>query len=202
MSDEPFAIPFRCLVSSSSGAGKTYLLINKLLKKEFRGKFHYIWSIIPTIHQPCWQEVDLPKDQTFEDATNETFEKIYEKIKEIHKKNPEYKHLIILDDCAYTELLKPHGSSLSREILRLRHYNVSIIMLTQLYKCVPPSIRVNITDFITFRSDNQAEIKKMSDEIANFDKTYEQYTSEKYHYLFVNNRKNILDESRYLDTPF
>lgn len=192
---------FRCLVVAPCASGKTYLLINKLLKKHFKQKFNRIWSIVPTIFQEQWQSVDLAKERTSDECTDEKFMEFFEKIKETHKKDPDITNLIIIDDCAFTPLLN-RGSTLSTEILRLRHYNASIIILSQLYKAVQPAIRVNLTDLIVFRIDNKAEIKKIEEECDSFYGPYEAATSEQYRYVLVDFTKNILDPDRFLDTPF
>lgn len=193
--------PFRALVVAPSASGKTYLLINTLLKKHFKKKFNYIWSVIPTLFQKQWQEVDLPKDRTFDEATDEKFEEVLEKIKDIHNKQPNKKHLIILDDVAYTPLLK-FNSALGREILRLRHFNASIIILSQLYKAVPPAIRVNLSDMILFRNDNNGELKKIEEEISSVMDHYDEATREPYSYLHIDFTENLMSGKRFNKSPF
>jgi len=186
--------PFRMLITAPSAGGKSYL-IKDILHKDLRGKFDKIYVICPTLHQNLWESIKI-KDKS-DESTDKQFNKYYEEIKKNRKAGKE--SLLILDDFLNTELTKEH-SSLNTEIMRLRHHWCSIIMASQLYKGVRPFIRNNVDMLVMFHTPNLTERSKMKDELGeNFINAYDEYTKEKYHYVFANLRKNEMDNDRYSD---
>lgn len=184
--------PFRMLMTAPSAAGKS-TLIKKILKNNLCNKFDEIFVIAPTLHQPLWESIKLKNKS--DSATNKQFITYYDKIKQNRKDNKE--SLLILDDFINTELTKP-SSILNTEIMRLRHYWCSIILASQLYKGVEPYIRNNVDMQVIFHTPNLNERKKMHDELGDrFIEKYDEFTEEKYNYIFVNLRKNEKDDLRY-----
>lgn len=183
--------PFRTLIQGVSASGKTYLL-KQILNTQLRGKFDDIWCICPTHEgQEIWQSIHLKKDHKIKHATNEEFDKLMEKVDENRKNDKE--SLIILDDWLYQELAK-NGSSLCNNILHLRHKWCSIIILSQYYKAVPPCIRTNMNKVIVFKNDSESEVRKMQEDYGDqWRSHYEEYTKNKYGYVFSDFDKSIYD---------
>lgn len=188
----------RLLISGPSCSGKS-TLVKQLLHKYFRNKFDEIFIIAPTIKQPLWESVRINKEKEnkSDEASDSQFMKYIDKIKKNGKDGK--RSLLILDDIVNTELTR-RSSALCREILRLRHYDCSIVICTQLYKAIPNFVRVNLTHFIGFHNPNQNEVDKMKDEMGHkFLENYERFTNEQYKYIFVDFTKNELGDERYLD---
>ncbi len=71
--------------------------------------------------------------------------------------------LIILDDVV-GELDARRKEFLKKSYFGLRHFNGSIILLSQQYKSIPKSVRLNCSDTILFEVANEAELKDITDE--------------------------------------
>lgn len=192
----------RIIIAGPSASGKS-VLAKTLLTEHFKGKFNQIYLICPTMHQPLWKNV-LFKDSSgttneksnkYDEATNETFDKVMEKIKENFKKG--WRSLLIIDDAIGSELMKIN-SSLTREFLRIRHYHCTCVIITQNIKKLPCVIRSNATIFASFHNPNEDEVRKCVEEYGHkFKAYYDEYTSEPYKYIWCNLEKNELMEGRY-----
>ncbi len=187
--------PFRMLITAPSAAGKSSLIM-RILSGDLRGKFDHIYVICGTLHQPLWQRVKL--EHKSDNVTNKQFEEYYELCKENKKNNK--KSLIILDDIINTEL-SAQNSALAREICRIRHYDTSVIITSQLYKALPPIVRSNCDNSVMFYANNKGEKKKMVEELGDtFADKYDKFTQEPYGYVFVNMKKNEKDPARYTNS--
>lgn len=190
------ADPIRLLMVAPSGGGKTTLL-KQLLHTQIRGQYNNIYLICPTLHQKLWESIKIADSKKSDSATNEQFEKFYDEMK-IHGENSQTS-LLILDDIVGTELLNKK-SAFAREITRMRHNKVSVILLAQYYKSIPPVIRNNMSHYVIFYNPIETEEKKYRDEFGrHFMGKYEEAAREKYKYVFVDTTKNELDPERYTD---
>jgi hypothetical protein len=179
------------MIVAPSAGGKTVLLM-KMLNKHFSGKYDEVFLICPTWKgQECYRKLKIKEDNKYDTATNETFNKIMEKVNKNREQN---KHsLVILDDWLYSELSESR-SSLSNNILHLRHKWCSIILLSQYYKAIRPEIRTNMSHVVIFKNDSEKEIKKMQDEYGDqWREFYNIYTVPKYGYVFADFEKSIYD---------
>jgi hypothetical protein len=184
--------PFRMIITAPSASGKS-VLVAKMLTEQLKCKFDHIYIICGTLFQPLFQRLKL--EHKSDSVTNHQFDEYYAMCKENKENNKN--SLIILDDIINTELTQKN-SSLSREICRIRHYNTSIIITSQLYRALPPIVRSNCDLSVMFYANNKLEKKKMVEEIGdNFEYYYDQFTDKPYNYIFVNFRKNEMDKDRY-----
>ncbi len=81
--------------------------------------------------------------------------------------------------------------------VRHRHFSASMMMVTQAYKEIPPTVRTQYSGLITFRNSNSKELHKMYEEFQD-DKTEKQWmaaynyaTEEPFGFLFINTQKPI-----------
>lgn len=196
--------PFSLIISGRSGSGKTNLLMNLLTRKNmYGGYFQYILVFSPTSpFDDLYKNLKIPKDNLKPKFSSEDLEKILEarqkQIKKhgIKKVAEESRLLIIFDDTiADQDFLR------SREALQLftllRHYLISVILLTQTYNKVPKPLRNNANGVMIFPS-NRSEIEILKDELCppallkkEFEKLIEYATSDKHSFLYINNKADL-----------
>lgn len=100
--------------------------------------------------------------------------------------------LIILDDQAGLYQGGNTGNPMVNFILKHRHYNTSVIVVTQAYKAIPKSIRTNCNALILFEVPNMSELKvvyeewpcSMSEEV--WMQVYEYAVNEPYAFMYIN----------------
>ena len=73
-----------------------------------------------------------------------------------------------------------------------RHYNISIIITTQVYNALPTKLRKNASCYLIARIYNNKDLQNIEEEIganfSDFKTNYDKATKEKYSFLFVDNR--------------
>ena len=97
--------------------------------------------------------------------------------------------LIVLDDCLdYLKKSKKLNSLPSYS----RHYNISIIITTQIYNALPMGLRKNCSAYLIARIYNNKDLQNIEEEIGanfhDFKTNYDKATKEKYSFLFIDNR--------------
>ena len=176
-------IPFRALITGSSGCGKSNLLINMILDI-YKNAFSriYIWSPsinVDTIWLPVKKyinetmKIDIDKEPCFFQEFNaEDMEKIIDTQHKVieyqkkHKMNKLFGILYMLDDISDDPRVSTHNKLLNSLYVRGRHNNISIITSVQKVSTVPPIIRVNATHLFFFKVRNFKEIEILQDELS------------------------------------
>ena len=130
-----------------TNCGKTYYLLD-MLEKEYFGHFDYIFLICPTYfwnktYQEWIQDSEkfypLPCDQ---DSVDDFLKYIVNNFKGTNS-------LIILDDCAATQVVKNRVSELVKLAFSARHYGLSTIVLTQQMTSIAKPYRENISKLVS-----------------------------------------------------
>ena len=99
--------------------------------------------------------------------------------------------LIIIDDAVGVKALE-RGSIITNSFSRHRHLYISFLYAVQIYKAMPPVVRVNLSAILIFKIFNKGELKKIIEEqaVGVPDKTwmaiYDHATKEPYSFLYVN----------------
>lgn len=99
--------------------------------------------------------------------------------------------LIIIDDAVGVKALE-RGSIITNSFSRHRHLMISFLYAIQIYKAMPPVVRVNLSALIIFRIYNRGELKKIIEEQAVLVKDntwlalYEHATKEPFSFLYIN----------------
>lgn len=106
------------------------------------------------------------------------------------------KILLIFDDMIDQNIMKVQKIDiLERIAIRGRHVGISVLIISQLYKKISNPCRVNSTNMIFYRVQNQGELKKIIDEnqemlsVKNFKRIFNYCTSEAYCFLHIDKQE-------------
>lgn len=153
--------PFRMYIIGASGSGKTNFMLNLLIKPiMYKGYFDTILVISPTARRldASYQKLKLSEWNYFhpDEKVLEQIQAIQERHVEEKGKSKSPKILLILDDIvSYNEFLR--SKSLLRFAVMSRHWNVSMIMMSQAYHRIPKSIRLQMTCIVYFKGSNKEQ---------------------------------------------
>lgn len=192
--------PFRMLITAPSGSGKSVVIQNLLFNDNFyHNYFDHIVFISPTLYEDKTaqhlfkiQESD-EKLQLSDDVDN--MDSIIDNLlKYQHENNEENEHIIlILDDCV--GIIKS-TSMITNKIMSLRHYRISVIIVTQYYRAIPPKIRENCNAYLFFANNSHKEVEKITEEIGarfpNFKYYLDGATAEPFSFLYIKSDKKQL----------
>ncbi len=163
------ATPFNMMIIGMTGCGKTYYLLN-MLENEYFGHFDYIFLICPTyfwnktyqewIHKDSEKFYPLPCDQN---SVDDFLKYIVDNFKGTNS-------LIILDDCAATQIIENRVSELVKLAFSARHCRFSTIVLTQQMTSITKPYRENILKLVTFYNPSKKDMQTITDEFLNVDK--------------------------------
>ena len=201
-------LPMRSMLVGPSGGGKTVLLTNMVLDI-YRDCFSrvYIWS--PSINvDSTWLPVkDYIRDHikpnerekiyfdSYEPSELEQVIKTQQKVIDYQKEQKHkdlYQILIIVDDFADDTNFTRRSQLLHQLYIRGRHYMISTITSTQVYKAISNVIRKNMTHLFIYRLRNYSDLEAIVEELsAVYDKKtllhiYHEAISEPYSFLYIN----------------
>jgi hypothetical protein len=192
-------------INSKIGSGKSVLVSNLL--NIYRGYFKRVYFCssnietnedgIKEIKDQAYKGVfKFSQERMYDNFNDEIMKNILDDIKEC-KDEPDYNEyedyfLLICDDVstAFTKI----NTLITKTFLRLRHVGLCVWIISQRMKNINPSIRSQITFFISFRTENKMEIEAMSQIV---DKSYDEFkellnyaTNEPYSFLYINSSTN------------
>ena len=160
MNPEP---PFNMLIVGMTGSGKTYFLLN-MIETEYNKVFDYIVIVCPTIewnttyinwtHLSDHGVIQIPCSQRMIDIVLKAVSTIFRGTQT----------LIIVDDCAASQDVKRRVSELVNLAFSARHYNLSVIVLTQQLSSVAKPFRENISRLVTFYNPSRKDMKVITDD--------------------------------------
>ena len=201
-------LPMRSMLVGPSGGGKTVLLTNMILDI-YKGCFSriYIWS--PSINvDSTWKPVKdyirdhiKPNDRekcyfdSYEPSELEQVIKTQQKVIDYQKEQKHkdlYQILIVIDDFADDTNFTRKSQLLHQLYIRGRHYMISTITSTQVYKQISPIVRKNMTHLFIYRLRNYADLQAIVEEMsAVYDpktllQIYHEAVSEPYAFLYIN----------------
>ena len=207
--------PFSMVISGRSGSGKTNLLLNILSRNDLYGDyFHLILVFSPTANDldDTYSILDLPKENFISNFDSKMLQSILDNRKKLIKdKGIEFvakysRVLLIFDDMIAEKRFLESPENLKLFTL-LRHYLCSVIILSQSFKKIPRSIRIN-ANFLAIFPSLESEIMILLEEVTpsgitkrDFRAVLDYCTADKYSFLSVNNhadpgkriRKNLTE---------
>ena len=162
--------PFRLVVVAPSNTGKSVMVSNLISSDNFPYKKYFkenIFIFSPTFKMGSMTGMhNIKKENIFDTFDVEVLNSIIREQKDLvetYGKKKSSPILIILDD-VIGELDAKKKEFLKKSYFGLRHYNGSIILLSQQYKMIPKSARMNCSDTILFECANEMELKDITDE--------------------------------------
>ena len=177
--------PFHMTLIAPPKSGKSCLILNLLYNPDinYKKRFDNVIFISPTILG----------DKTLKTVKNDDdIIKIHEDLKHLDdilatilKEQLDHGEdtLIILDDCI---------SNLRGDVgffsAKYRHYNCSLIIVSQQYKSISPISRNSSSHFAMFSTYNKKELEKMGEELSSFPDFLEHFkyaTKERYNFLYI-----------------
>lgn len=195
-----FSHSFVMLIVGARGSGKSNLLCNLVTRRKpfLRGKFNKVYLFSPTAKSDtkiCENIVekinygayyDTYDDMILEDILDAQMKQIEEMGKE---KSDNL--LFIFDDLVSdNNTFSNRKNAITKLIFNSRHYNASVIILSQRYLSVPKNIRSN-AQIIFLRMENEKEIDSFLDETSFISKKklksiYDEATKKPYKFLCLN----------------
>lgn len=184
--------PFLGIVQGGVRSGKSVLMTNLVLNPSFYRDdiFDHVVVVSPTCHNDDSLKPLAECCTVFAEYDDEIVESLVKIANKQREKGEKIDHvLLILDDCVG---MIQRGSAIANLCTRYRHYKISIIITSQLFRAVPNVCRTNMSFYIIFKTENAKELAKMEEElgttIPNFMKLYSAATKEKYHFMYINFR--------------
>ena len=222
---EPFApIPTNMLLIAPSGAGKTMILLNLLLKF-YKDMFARIWFFSPSIkldpqYAPLRKYLETMSDQDkeplmFEDLDQQALGKILNDQRAIceecgRRKQKIPQVCVVLDDLADRGdiLTKRQGGNNGSWLITLatrgRHFGVSWIISSQVLNLVGTVIRKNARSMCVWRLRNHKEVEALCEELSGvyskdiLMEMYREATAEPYSFMFIRLDAKTREEMFYL----
>ena len=163
-------VRFMGLLVGKTGSSKTTLIVNMLLNPEFgydnifKGEHIYIFSGSMESDkkiQKLIEAKDIPSTNLYSAYDDEALDELYNKLEEEYIErdmkglNVEYP-LIIIDDLSFTGgMAGRRFNSLNRYAMNARKIAISLIVTTQYYFNVLPSIRENSSFFVLYNTSQR-----------------------------------------------
>lgn len=218
--DRIFDLPFKLIIIGRSQlAGKTNLLGNLLLRKEyylndFKGENMFIVSPSTSVDHKLKAIIDakeIPALNVIPDYDEEVLNAVYKLMQEkyleatdLKRKPPNF--CVIFDDMSFGGALKARNyGAITRLFCNGRHLNISTIVTAQKYSDIHTTCRENTTGAILFAStDKQLDLitddHNYLESKKDFKRMFKEATKEKHSFLVVNYSNP--PEERYLDSEF
>lgn len=161
--------PFRWYIVGASGSGKTNLLMNVLSKDVFYKGFFDSTIVISPIAgavDKSYKTLELDEYHYYEPE-----EGILERIRDAHMEDVETKGkantsktLVIFDDVAHETKFLNSRIFLQFAVMS-RHWNVSVVILSQAYHRVPKPVRLQFNALAFFKGSNR-EMEVLNDDFC------------------------------------
>ena len=146
-----------------TACGKTKFLLDFLEKNYFRC-FEQIFLICPTFEwNETWQNWKYFYDEDFYAIACDQDE-VEKNLKEIQYYAKGTKSLIILDDCTSGKSVKRRTSELVKLGFSARHFNLSVVVITQQLMSIAKPFRENISKLVTFYNPNKKDMRTIMEE--------------------------------------
>ncbi len=191
-------IPFSYIISGARDSGKT-VTAHTLLKfySSYMDIIH-IWSPTASLDFK-WgaviEEYEIPKKNIHKNYSEILMKKLLKDIK-MKNKNKQFKdkiNLLFIFDDMITQLPKNKKyTAFNQLLLNNRHFNISIMVLSQSYHLLDSNLRKNASQLILYRTENLAEKRNYIEELSGlvgkdkFIALYDFATKDRHSFLYLN----------------
>ena len=198
-----FQPPFRIIVVAPSNSGESVLISNLISSpdlpyRRFFKKNIFIFSSTFSLNDPSFSMSDNIEKTNVYDEYNESavMEIVNEQVGIIHKySKKKAPHLLFIFDDVVQDLPMTRQNVMNKLFFSARHYNISLILLSQQYKMVARSVRLNASDIIIFQTGNNQEVQKIAEEqaieVQKFKQILKDATEEPFSFLVIHNKLPI-----------
>ena len=158
------------------GMGKSFLIYN-LLTKFYKGCFDMVYIFNPSYLNDMTLSPDslgLPEESFYDKIDPEAIEAIISKQiqqkKDYDNGKMKKKHLdrilLVFDDCISDDNFTSNKNTniLNRLAFKGRHFRINCIITSQYYNGLSRRFRVNVPNWVFFRTDNMKERKSIIEE--------------------------------------
>ena len=195
--------PFRMYVVGASGSGKTNFVLNLLSRDDmYKEYFHSILVVSPTARHldATYDALRIPERNFFgcDSAVLETIRDIQEERSVSGRETPRV--LLLLDDIvSYKDFCT--SDILLQFAVMSRHWNVSMIILSQAYHRIPKAVRLQMSSVVYFKGSNK-ELEVLAQDFGAPGLSLKQFisrinyaTSKRFNFFFIDLHRPI--ENRY-----
>ena len=196
--------PSLVLMIMPTKTGKSTIISNMLLNKDFYGQdfFDETTIISTTINNDQTSRFMKQAFNTYDYYDDSLIHDIVKRQNQYEKADMPSMCLVV-DDC-----LGEKTTALNNISSRYRHSNIQLLMIsTQLFRKVSPTIRANANWILIGRLQNESEMDKLSEEYSsmfsgdkNFRELYKQATKKKFSFLTLNLSENPAEAMIKFDT--
>ena len=159
--------PYRMLIISGSGSGKTNALLHLIQEQDDIGKIYLYGG---DLSEPKYEFLikkreyagtkNLRDPNAFIECSN-TMDDVYGNIDD-YNLNRQRKSLIVFDDMiAGIMPNKKFQAIIKKLFIRCRKLNISLVFITQSYFSVPKDVRLNSTHYLIVKIKNSKELQNI-----------------------------------------
>jgi hypothetical protein len=134
--------PYLLIINGKQGSGKSHL-ITYIMRENYLSSNKFDYEIV--FSNTSWEDGSweyLPENFVYEEFNESALTNIMKLQKENHKKGIKTSAFVIFDDCL-DDTNQFASASIKKLSTQLRHYNITMIILTQYPHLVPPRLRAN-----------------------------------------------------------
>lgn len=201
-------------IIACTGSGKSVLISNliRIYYKNVFDKIYFCSSNISDdnkIYDNAYSSIIFDETRMFQTIDNDVANYIkldIENDEEFIDDKPNFKALLIIDDLI-SEVANKRNKDLIKFIIKSRHLNCSIIIVSHKYNLLPAIVRANLTHIILFRTKSTLELEAMYKGIIDIDhetfmKLYHDATDENHSFLYSVLNKNPQLYYKNFDTKY
>jgi ABC-type lipoprotein export system ATPase subunit len=186
-------------VIAPTGSGKS-VLISNLIRKYYYQVFDKIYFCssnvaerngIQKVYDKSYEKIEFDELRIFPTINNEIIDYIQKDIEadDDFNDSPEDFHSLLVIDDLITEVNSSKNKNIIKFVLKSRHLNCSVIIVSHKMNFLPTIIRNNLTDIVLYRSKSKQEIETIYKNLIDlpedkFIAIYNYATKEKHHFLY------------------
>lgn len=146
-------VPIRVCLTGKTNSGKTYFA--RWLLYLLADKIDELYILCPTMDPNSWKDLTTAK-HIYSDYNVNIIQDIIDNQRKLKEKGRPMKQvMILLDDCVFN--FKKEDKVLSALFIKGRHYNISVMIISQKFRLLNNVIRSNVELVIVAKVVNQKE---------------------------------------------